>query len=79
MPVVVTAVQTQTGELIERYIYRNLKLNPAELASAEAFDPDKRWGESKSLLSRLARAAAGPADATSGSLDDSLTAKLTRN
>ena len=66
LPVVVTAVQTSTGELIERYSYRNLKLNPSELASAEAFDPDKRWGESKSWLSRLARAAGGPAGTSSG-------------
>jgi hypothetical protein len=66
MPVLVSAVQTQSGELIERYSYRNLKPNPPELASAEAFDPDKRWGESKSWLSRLARAAGGPADASPG-------------
>jgi hypothetical protein len=66
MPVLVSAVQTQSGELIERYSYRNLKPNPPELASAEAFDPDKRWGESKSWLSRLARAAGGSADASPG-------------
>jgi hypothetical protein len=59
MPAVVLAYQTAGGEPIERYTYRNLKPNPTELASAEAFDPDKRWGESKSWLSRLARAA-GP-------------------
>jgi len=66
MPAVAVAFQAKNGELIERYIYRDLRPNPAELASADAFDPDKRWGESKGLLSRLARAAASPADANSG-------------
>ena len=51
--------------LIERYTYRNLKPNPTELASNDAFDPDKRWGESKGWLSRIARAAGTPADANS--------------
>jgi hypothetical protein len=48
-----------SGELIERYVYHDVHENPAELASANAFDPDQRWGESKGLLSRLVRAAAG--------------------
>jgi hypothetical protein len=62
MPVLVSAVQSQNGEIIERYSYQNLRVNPAELASADAFDPDRRWGEPKGLLSRLARAATAPAD-----------------
>ena len=44
-------------ELIERYIYREIHENPDDLAAAGAFDPDQRWGESKGLLGRLARAA----------------------
>jgi hypothetical protein len=48
-----------SGELIERYVYHDVRENPAELASAAAFDPDQRWGESKGLLSRLVRAAGG--------------------
>jgi hypothetical protein len=48
------------GELTERYVYRDIAANPADLASADAFEPDKRWGDSKNLLSRLARAATGP-------------------
>jgi len=48
------------GELIERYVYRDITANPTDLALADAFEPDKRWGESKGLLSRLARAATGP-------------------
>jgi hypothetical protein len=67
MPAMVTAVKTSNGELIERYTYRNLRPNPTELASSDAFDPDKRWGESKGWLSRLARAAGTPADAKSAS------------
>jgi hypothetical protein len=59
MPSLVQAVDSQ-GTLVERYLYRAVRENPAELASAGAFEPDKRWGESKNLLSRIARAAAGP-------------------
>jgi len=47
------------GELLEKYIYRDIKENPVELASADAFDPDSRWGKSRGLFSRLAGAAAG--------------------
>jgi hypothetical protein len=67
MPAVAVAFRAGDGELIERYSYRNLRPNPAELASADAFDPDKRWGEPKGLLSRLARGAVSPSDARSGS------------
>ena len=45
--------------MVERYIYREIQENPADLAVAGAFEPDQRWGESKGLLGRLARAAAG--------------------
>ena len=48
-----------TGELEERYIYHEVRKNPVELASADAFDPDRRWGEPQGLLTRFARAAAG--------------------
>jgi hypothetical protein len=54
LPAVVVAYRTAGGELIERYTYRDVRFNPADLASADAFDPDKRWGESKGWLSRLA-------------------------
>jgi hypothetical protein len=65
MPAMVSAVQTSSGELIERYIYRNLRPNPVELASIDAFDPDKRWGESKGWLSRIAHGGGTPTDANS--------------
>lgn len=58
MPFVVTAHQAD-GAVLESYRYENLKADPTELASADAFDPDKRWGESKGLFSRLAKAAGG--------------------
>lgn len=66
MPAVVVAFRSSGGELIERYTYKNLKANPSELADLAAFDPDKRWGESKSWLSRLARTAPTPAEAGGG-------------
>ena len=57
MPVVVTAHQ-EDGELLECYTYTGLQQNPEQLASADAFDPDKRWGEAKGgLFSRIAKAA----------------------
>jgi outer membrane lipoprotein-sorting protein len=58
LPRVVVASDSH-GQLIERYVYRDIQENPADLAVAGAFEPDKRWGESKGLLSRFARAAAG--------------------
>jgi len=72
MPVVVTAHQAD-GELLERYIYTNLRANPVELAAADAFDPDKRWGESKGLLSRLAKAASTAAETPQPAADESTT------
>lgn len=46
------------GELLERYTYQDVKENPVELAAADAFDPDSRWGKPKGLFSRLAGSAA---------------------
>ncbi len=55
LPAMVQATDLQ-GELLERYVFRNPKIDPADLASAEAFDPDRRWGAANDLLGRLARA-----------------------
>lgn len=53
--------KSASGELLERYVFRDVKPDVAELASAEAFDPAKRWGSAGSgLLGRLARS---PGDA----------------
>jgi hypothetical protein len=45
------------GDLLERYVYSEIRENPTDLASAAAFDPTTRWGEGKGLFSRLAKAA----------------------
>lgn len=58
LPSMVVA-QDSHGAMIERYVYREIQENPNDLAVAGAFEPDQRWGESKGLLGRLARAASG--------------------
>ncbi len=54
------------GELLERYRFVDVKPNLPELASADAFDPSKRWPSAVSggLLGRLARTAVGDAKST---------------
>jgi hypothetical protein len=54
LPTLVVAVDSK-GELVERYIFHEIKPNPAELESPNAFDPVARWGQPKGLLSRLTR------------------------
>jgi hypothetical protein len=49
-----------SGQLDEKYLYHEVTENPAELAAADAFDPDRRWGESKGPLSRFARGGSSP-------------------
>ncbi|HEV3163000.1 MAG TPA: DUF1571 domain-containing protein [Isosphaeraceae bacterium] len=50
------------GDLLERYLFRKLRTDLPDLASATAFDPNSRWGQSASnLLSRLARTGSAPA------------------
>jgi hypothetical protein len=56
LPRLVVAEDKQ-GDLLERYVYSDLRENPTELASAAAFSPTDRWGEGKGLLSRIAKAA----------------------
>ena len=56
LPAMVQA-NAANGDLLERYVFRGVDPDPTELAAADAFDPDRRWGESKGLLHRLARAA----------------------
>jgi hypothetical protein len=58
LPCLVVA-KDAAGQLIEREVYHGVQANPAALASSGAFEPDKRWGDAKGLLSRLARAAGG--------------------
>jgi hypothetical protein len=55
-----------SGQLDERYIYHELSENPAELASNDAFDPDRRWGAPKGLLSRFAHGGSSSASPGTG-------------
>jgi Protein of unknown function (DUF1571) len=57
LPTMVVA-KDPSGQLDEKYVYREVVENPAELASADAFDPDRRWGASNGLFSRFARGGA---------------------
>jgi hypothetical protein len=45
------------GELLERYSFRDLTIDPPSLADASAFDPEKRWGGGRGILGRMARGA----------------------
>ena len=43
------------GELLERYLFRDVRPNLAELASVDAFDVNARWGPPRGLFGRIAR------------------------
>jgi hypothetical protein len=53
LPALVHVVDLK-GELLERYAFRDLRPNPADLASSDAFDPTARWGQPRGLFGRLA-------------------------
>ncbi|MEJ7637457.1 MAG: DUF1571 domain-containing protein [Singulisphaera sp.] len=55
LPVLVQAVDAK-GELLERYVFSNPRYDLPELAQADAFDPNVRWGPPKGFFSRLAKA-----------------------
>lgn len=57
LPVLVEGTAVN-GDLLERYLFGEPKTNLDELLSADAFDPERRWGKPSGLLSRLARAGA---------------------
>ena len=40
------------GDLLEYYLFQQLRANVAELASASAFDPEARWGPPRGLFDR---------------------------
>ncbi|AGA30314.1 DUF1571 domain-containing protein [Singulisphaera acidiphila] len=61
LPVMVEGVAAN-GNLLERYLFGTVTIDPEALAVADAFDPSQRWGQSPSgLLSRLARVGGGKA------------------
>jgi hypothetical protein len=49
--------RSSSGELLERYVFQDVRPDLAELRTAEAFDPNARWGPSRGLLGRIARGA----------------------
>jgi hypothetical protein len=54
LPMLVEATAAN-GDRLERYAYGDPTFNPTDLAAADAFDPDARWGPAKGLFQRLAR------------------------
>jgi hypothetical protein len=64
LPVLVEGT-APNGDLLEHYQFGEPTADPDDLAAADAFDPNKRWGPPTGLLSRIARAGtAKPADST---------------
>ncbi len=56
---------TGSGDLLEHYVFGDVRTDLPDLASATAFDPDARWGgKGGGLLGRLSR---GGSDAGNGS------------
>ena len=58
------AIDGPNGELLERYVFRDVLPDLPELALAEAFDPNARWGPPRGLLGRIARGSENPAPET---------------
>ena len=52
------AETSASGELLERYIFRDVQPNVPGLAQADAFDPERRWSGGGGLLGRLTRTVA---------------------
>ncbi len=48
-------IRAPDGSLLESYLFKDVAINPEELATASAFDPGTRWGPPQGLLSRIAR------------------------
>ena len=65
LPAMIQA-STGSGMLLERYVFQNVRPNPADLANVAAFDVNQRWGQG-GLLNRLARAGSGNAKGTADS------------
>jgi hypothetical protein len=64
LPAMVEATAAN-GDLLERYVFSNLRVDLPELASSDAFDPALRWGGPKGgLLNRLARSGAAAVGST---------------
>ena len=55
--------QAANGDLVERYVFRNIQPDPGELATMAAFDPNERWGPPRGLFGRMSAKAGNPTDA----------------
>ncbi len=50
------------GDLLERYVFHDFVADPASLAEASAFDPEKRWNSGRGFFGRIAQSgSANPA------------------
>jgi hypothetical protein len=58
LPAAVLATDSK-GEMLERYFFRDIAIDPSALADASAFDPERRWGGTRGLLGRLAQGGSG--------------------
>ncbi|WP_435015293.1 DUF1571 domain-containing protein [Tundrisphaera sp. TA3] len=54
LPVVVE-VKAANGDLLEDYRFHDVRIDVPELAQADAFDQDVRWGPARGLFGRIAR------------------------
>ena len=74
LPRLVVAENKQ-GDLLERYVYSEIRENPTELAAAAAFSPSERWGEGKGLFLATRQGGLRRERAKQQRTDDALTAK----
>ena len=51
------------GDLLEQYRFQAIRPDPAELASADAFDPNARWGPPRGLFGKMSAKAGDPGSA----------------
>ena len=56
--------QDNRGQLLERYLFRDVRPDLPELNTTGAFDPETRWGPPKGLFSRMARGSSPTATPT---------------
>ena len=62
-PSLVEAVDAK-GDLLERYVFSDVRANLPELASADAFNQTARWGPARGLFGRLTQSADVAADSS---------------
>ncbi len=65
------------GELLERYEYREVRENPADLVAANSFDPGRALGSREGHSVAAGAGSGRQQPAKPGRSDDALTAKVT--